>query len=186
MFLRQVYEKEDECASAPTSIAWPLSQLLCHSRGDPHACLVLTRTRRHCWAGLFWFARSFGRHPRTGRAYRQGGGDASLKEQLAQGLTPYQLSLLEKVRRANTDPIVKYPRKSERPEADQLASVEIHKRVNPGYVEMPYESSNSRDYKYMAAPDFTREYLKSDSDLHFAKFAAAALTHSVPLNKTSH
>ena len=90
------------------------------------------------------------------------------------------------MRRANTDPIVKYPRKSERPEADQLASVEIHKRVNPGYVEMPYESSNSRDYKYMAAPDFTREYLKSDSDLHFAKFAAAALTHSVPLNKTSH
>ena len=138
------------------------------------------------WAGLFWFARSFGRHPRTGRAHRQGGGDASLKEQLAQGLTPYQLSLLEKVRRANTEPIVKYPRKSERPEADQLASVEIHKRVNPGYVEMPYESSNSRDYKYMAAPDFTREYLKSDSDLHFAKFAAAALSHSVPLNKTSH
>ena len=66
------------------------------------------------------------------------------------------------------------------------ASQAIHKRVNSGYVDIPYESSNSRDFKYRFPPDFTREYLKSDSDLHFAKFAAAALKHSVPLNKTSH
>ena len=51
-------------------------------------------------------------------------------------------------------------------------------------VDIPYESSNSRDTSTTSA-DF-REYLKSDSDLHFAKFAAAALKHSVPLNKTSH
>ena len=138
------------------------------------------------WAGLFWFARSFGRHPRTGRAYRQGGGDASLKEQLAQGLTPYQLSLLEKVRRANTDPIVKYPRKSERPEADQLASVEIHKRVNPGYVEMPYTSSSSTSFAYTPPPDFTKAFLKKDSDCKFQKYAAEAILKHVDLNKTSH
>ena len=112
-------------------------------------------------------------------------GDNIAKE-MKDGLTPYQQALLDRVRRANTDPIVCYARKSMRPQKDIEASQEIHKRVNPGYVEMPYESSNTRDYKYKPPPDFTREYMKADSDLHFAKFAAAALMHSVPLNKTSH
>ena len=31
----------------------------------------------------------------------------------------------------------------------QEHSEQIHKRVNPGYVEMPYESSNARDFKYV-------------------------------------
>lgn len=96
------------------------------------------------------------------------------------------MSLLERVRRANTDPLNISPNASKRSEAEQAASIEMHKRVNPGFVEMPYKSSNTVDYKYVPPPDFTREYLKSDSDLHFAKFAAAALSHSVPLNKTSH
>ena len=102
------------------------------------------------------------------------------------GLTPYQLGLLETVRECNTKPIVKSPNKSTRSPSQIAASQAIHKRVNSGYVDIPYESSNSRDFKYRFPPDFTREYLKSDSDLHFAKFAAAALKHSVPLNKTSH
>ena len=102
------------------------------------------------------------------------------------GLTPFQLGLLETVRECNTKPIVKSPNKSTRSPSQIAASQAIHKRVNPGYVDIPYESSNSRDFKYRFPPDFTREYLKSDSDLHFAKFAAAALKHSVPLNKTSH
>ena len=109
-----------------------------------------------------------------------------LEQQLKDGLTPYQISLLERVRKANTDPIVKYPRASRRPEAAQAASVEIHKRLNPGYVEMPYESSNTRDYKYIPPPDFTREYLKADSDCKFQKFAAEAILKHVDLNKTSH
>ena len=113
-------------------------------------------------------------------------GKDNLEEMLKDGLTPYQRSLLERVRKCNTEPIIKYPRASQRSKAAQEASIEIHKRVNPGYVEMPYESSNTRDFGYKPPPDFTREYLKSDSDLHFAKFAAAALSHSVPLNKTSH
>ena len=102
------------------------------------------------------------------------------------GLTPFQLGLLETVRECNTKPIVKSPNKSTRSPSQIAASQAIHKRVNSGYVDIPYESSNSRDFKYRFPPDFTREYLKSDSDLHFAKFAAAALKHSVPLNKTSH
>ena len=62
----------------------------------------------------------------------------------------------------------------------------MHKRVNPGYVEMPYESSNARDFKFVPPPDFTREYLKADSDCAFQKFAAEAILKHVDLNKTSH
>ena len=80
-----------------------------------------------------------------------------LAEELKDGLTPYQISLLERVRRANTDPIIAEPNASKRSPAQKAASVEMHKRLNPGYVEMPYESSNTRDYKYKPPPDFTRE-----------------------------
>ena len=62
----------------------------------------------------------------------------------------------------------------------------MHKRLNPGYVEMPYRSSNSLDYKYTPPPDFTREYLKADSDCQFQKFASEAILKHVDLNKTSH
>ena len=118
--------------------------------------------------------------------YQAQNGQRNLAEQLKDGLTPYQISLLEKVRRANTDPIVKHARKSERSAALQEHSEQMHKRVNPGYVEMPYESSNARDFKYVPPPDFTREYLKADSDCQFQKFAAEAILKHVDLNKTSH
>jgi len=41
--------------------------------------------------------------------YQAQNGQRNLAEQLKDGLTPYQISLLEKVRRANTDPIVPDP-----------------------------------------------------------------------------
>ena len=113
-------------------------------------------------------------------------GDANIAKQLADGLTPYQMSLLERVRRANTDPLNISPNASKRPEEMQAASVEMHKRVNPGFVEMPYKSSNTVDYKYVPPPDFTREYLKAESDCGFQKFAAEAILKHVDLKKTSH
>ena len=96
------------------------------------------------------------------------------------------MSLLERVRRANTDPLNISPNASKRPEEMQAASVEMHKRVNPGFVEMPYKSSNTVDYKYVPPPDFTREYLKAESDCGFQKFAAEAILKHVDLKKTSH
>ena len=107
-----------------------------------------------------------------GRVYQAENSQRIQANQLKDGLPPYQISLLEKVRKANSDPIVKYPRASQRTLAQQAASEEIHKRVNPGYCDMPYQSSNARDFKYMLPPDFTREYLKADSDCQFQKFAA--------------
>ena len=43
------------------------------------------------------------------RVYQAQNGQRNLAEQLKDGLTPYQISLLEKVRRANTGPIVPDP-----------------------------------------------------------------------------
>ena len=108
------------------------------------------------------------------------------EEELKDGLTPYQISLLERVRKANTDPIIAEPNASKRSPAQKAASVEMHKRLNPGYVEMPYRSSSALDYKYTPPPDFTREYLKADSDCQFQKFASEAILKHVDLNKTSH
>ena len=102
------------------------------------------------------------------------------------GLTPYQISLLAKVRSVCTDPINVQPRTSLRTPEQIAASQALHKRVNPGYVDIPYVSSNTLDYKYKPPPDFTREYLKADSDCKFQKYAAEAILKHVDLNKTSH
>ena len=107
-------------------------------------------------------------------------------EELKDGLTPYQLSLLERVRRANTDPIIVEANASKRSPAQKAASQEMHKRVNPGFVEMPYRSSSALDYKYTPPPDFTREYMKADSDCQFQKYKSKAIMMHVDLNKTSH
>ena len=104
----------------------------------------------------------------------------------ATGLKPEHKALLDTIRGIDAEPVTTVYPGTTRTQEQVDFSMQIHKRVNPGYVEMPYESSNTRDFGYKPPPDFTREYLKSDSDLHFAKFAAAALSHSVPLNKTSH
>jgi hypothetical protein len=70
--------------------------------------------------------------------------------------------------------------------AQVAASKAMHKRINPGFVEMPYQSTNSMEYKYIPAPDFSTTYLKCKSDCDFQGFAAAAILKHVDLNKTSH
>ena len=109
-----------------------------------------------------------------------------LAEELKDGLTPYQISLLERVRRANTDPIIAEPNASKRSPAQKAASVEMHKRLNPGYVEMPYKASSAMAFVYRPPPDFTKAFLKKDSDCKFQKYAAEAILKHVDLNKTSH
>lgn len=66
------------------------------------------------------------------------------------------------------------------------ASIAIHKRTNPGYVEIPYVSTNTEAFKYIPAPDFSRHFLKKDSDCKFQKYAAEAILKHVDLKKTSH
>merc|ERR1719231_2112335 len=108
-------------------------------------------------------------------------------ENMAEGtLTPYQRSLLHKIRSIEANPIRVVPNASQR-SADQIeASTAIHKRVNPGYVETPYRSTNTEMYKYTPAPDFSKAFLKKDSDCGFQKYAAEAILKHVDLKKTSH
>ena len=113
-------------------------------------------------------------------------GKDNLEEMLKDGLTPYQRSLLERVRKCNTEPIIKYPRASQRSKAAQEASIEIHKRVNPGYVDIPYQSTNELAFKYLPAPGFSKAFLKKKSDCDFQGFANTAILLHVDLNKTSH
>jgi hypothetical protein len=72
------------------------------------------------------------------------------------------------------------------PPSQVAASKAIHKRINPGFVDMPYQSTNSAEYKYIPAPDFSTCYLKTKSDCDFQGFAAQAILKHVDLNKTSH
>ena len=92
----------------------------------------------------------------------------------------------EKWEECNAEPCpIEYPG-TLRSEAQVAASVEIHKRVNPGYVEMPYTASSQTDFVYKPPPDFTKAFLKKDSDCGFQKFAAEAILKHVDLKKTSH
>lgn len=102
------------------------------------------------------------------------------------GLTPYQIQLLEKVRRVNSEPIRAEPQVSKRDSEQIAASVEIHKRINPGYVDMPMVSTNTAAFKYVPPPDFTREYAKADSDCGFQKYLDAAILKHVDLKSTAH
>ena len=101
-------------------------------------------------------------------------------------LTTYQMELLDKIRAINAVPCAANPHVTSRTETQVAASVEIHKRVNPGYVEIPYVSSNSMAYAYTPPPDFTKAFLKKDSDCKFQKYAAEAILKHVDLKKTSH
>ena len=51
---------------------------------------------------------------------------------------------------------------------------------------MPYQSTNSLMFKYVPPPDFSRNFLKKESDCGFQKFAAEAILKHVDLKKTSH
>merc|ERR1719181_1794712 len=101
--------------------------------------------------------------------------------EVSQGLTPYQKSVLEKIRSINAEPITTKPSGSSRTPEQVAASTDIHKRVNPGYVEMPYRSTNTMAFNYVPPPDFTRQYLKKDSDCKFQKYAAEAILKHVDL-----
>lgn len=75
---------------------------------------------------------------------------------MGKGLTQYQMDLLDKIRNIDAvPPKTSFPGTSR--SAEQVkASVAIHKRVNPGYVEMPYRSSSASDFLYKPPPDFTK------------------------------
>ena len=104
----------------------------------------------------------------------------------SKGLTKYQMELLDKIRNIDAVPPSAEPSVTQRTAEQVAASVEIHKRVNPGYVEMPYRSSNALAYEYTPPPDFTKAFLKKDSDCKFQKYAAEAILKHVDLKKTSH
>ena len=101
-------------------------------------------------------------------------------------LTPVQIKLLERIRDLDKEPYpLTYPGTTR--SAEQVAaSIEMHKRVNPGYVDMPYKCSSQEQFKYYPPPDFSRAYLKKKSDCDFQGFANEAILKHVDLKKTSH
>jgi len=101
-------------------------------------------------------------------------------------LTAYQKQLLDRIRAIDATPIDPQPSATTRSAEQVAASVTIHKRVNPGYVEMPYMSTSALAFEYKPPPDFTKAFLKKDSDCKFQKYAAEAILKHVDLKKTSH
>lgn len=117
---------------------------------------------------------------------------SSTQDRLSQTIAPgllelsaKQLEILEKVHRIHREPITTEPIYQRAPHK-VAASKNMHKRINPGFVDMPYYSSNELAFKYQPPPDFTRDYLKSKSDCDFQGYAAEAILKHVDLNKTSH
>ena len=108
--------------------------------------------------------------------------------ELMDTLTPYQQGLLHTVHRLHTDPIeTKYPGPGAARTEEQIkASIQIHKRINPGYVEVPYKATTELAYTYAPAPDFTRDHLRTKSDCGFQEYMAEAIKKHVDLKKTSH
>lgn len=103
--------------------------------------------------------------------------------ELLETLTPYQRGLLETVQRLHTEPITTKPPGTTRSEEQVQASVQIHKRINPGYVEAPYTSTSASAFKYLPAPDFTRDHLRTSSDCRFQEYAAECILKHVDLKK---
>ena len=68
------------------------------------------------------------------------------------GLTDYQKSLLDRIRNINKEPMDIHANTTQRSPQQIAESIEIHKRVNPGYVDMPYTSSNTLDFKVRRPP----------------------------------
>ena len=120
------------------------------------------------------------------QSYEKEAESLGLQDVADNGLTPYQVTLLDKIRNINAVPPSVAYSGSMRTEQQVAASVEIHKRVNPGYVEMPYTASSQVDFAYKPPPDFTKAFLKKDSDCKFQKYAAEAILKHVDLKKTSH
>ena len=101
-------------------------------------------------------------------------------------LTAYQKQLLDTIRAIDANPVNAQAHVTTRTATQVAASVEIYKRVNPGYVEMPYMSTAHTAFEYKPPPDFTKAFLKKDSDCKFQKYAAEAILKHVDLKKTSH
>ena len=102
------------------------------------------------------------------------------------GLKPEHMAILDRLRAMNAAPVTTVYPGSNRTEEQLDASRQIHKRVNPGYVDMPYKATTALAYEYKPPPDFSRNYLKKKSDCDFQGFAAEAILKHVELNKTSH
>ena len=101
-------------------------------------------------------------------------------------LTATQRDLLVKIHRIKSEPIVTTHGGTTRSDEDVATSRNINKRINPGYVDMPYRSSNSVNYAYVPPVSFSRAFLKKESDCGFQKYAAAAILSGVNLKKTGH
>merc|ERR1719424_1775442 len=106
------------------------------------------------------------------QAYEKEAESLGLQDVADSGLTTYQKTLLDKIRNVNAHPPTTHYSGTSRTDAQVAASVEIHKRVNPGYVEMPYTAGSQVDFAYKPPPDFTKAFLKKDSDCAFQKYAA--------------
>jgi len=102
------------------------------------------------------------------------------------GLTDYQMALLDRIRALDEKPPITNFSGTSRTAAQVASSVEIHKRVNPGYVEMPYTATSQTDFEYKPPPDFTKAFLKKKSDCDFQGYASEAILKHVDLKKTSH
>jgi len=102
------------------------------------------------------------------------------------GLSQQHLDILHRIHAIDKDPYpIVYPG-SLRTEEQIAESHGLHKRVNPGYVDMPYKSTNQEHFKYLPPPDFSKAYLKKRSDCDFQGFASEAILKHVDLKKTSH
>ena len=102
------------------------------------------------------------------------------------GLTAYQKEILDKIKNMDATPCPMVYPGSRRTDEQEAASTEIHKRVNPGYVDMPYTATSQVDFQYKPPPDFTKAFLKKESDCAFQKYASQAILLHVDLKKTSH
>jgi len=101
-------------------------------------------------------------------------------------LTPKMRELLDTIRAIDAEPCPIVPPGTDRTAAQKAASVEIHKRINPGFVDLKWTTTSGEALKYTAPPDFSKAYLKKDSDCGFQKYAAEAILKHVDLKKTSH
>ena len=106
-------------------------------------------------------------------------------EEELSGLTLKQRGYIEKVDALHNAPLIPTKITPRTPE-QRKASQKIHKRINPGYVDLPYKSTSEMEFKYHPAPDFTRDYLKADSDIGFHTYVPQACLKGRDLRKTSH
>eukprot|EP00316_Scyphosphaera_apsteinii_P026243 CAMPEP_0119312572 /NCGR_PEP_ID=MMETSP1333-20130426/26890_1 /TAXON_ID=418940 /ORGANISM="Scyphosphaera apsteinii, Strain RCC1455" /LENGTH=138 /DNA_ID=CAMNT_0007317215 /DNA_START=40 /DNA_END=456 /DNA_ORIENTATION=+ len=102
------------------------------------------------------------------------------------GLSEFQQSMLDKVSQIHSTPITTKPSGTNRSAEDVASSVNMHKRINPGFVELPWKTSNEEQFKYQAPPDFSKDYMKVPSDANFGLYLDEAIRKHVDLKKTAH